>query len=198
MEQYEQADYGKRKRMEAFMKRLPNKPKPRRGRGKVLKKPGMAEGGMIDPSADQATLLIEQTMMAVLGQLPEEEAEVIIAQFINEFGEEAFQMLREQALQAAVPGAQTEGMIQGPGGGMDDEIQGMIGSEQPVAVSPGEFIVPADVVSGLGDGSSDAGAAKLDGMMDEVRMAKTGGMMQPRQISNRVIPSWVILQRRFL
>jgi len=189
MEQYEQADPFKRKRMETWLKKQPNKPKPRRRRGKPLKKPGMAEGGMIDPSADQATLLIEQTMMAVLGQLPEEEAEVIIVQFINEFGEEAFQMLREQALQAAVPGAQTEGMIQGPGGGMDDEIQGMIGSEQPVAVSPGEFIVPADVVSGLGDGSSDAGAAKLDGMMDEVRMAKTGGMMQPRQISNRVIPS---------
>tara|TARA_R100000656_G_scaffold7064_2_gene8449 strand:- start:1476 stop:2171 length:696 start_codon:yes stop_codon:yes gene_type:complete len=185
MEQYEQADPFKRKRMEAFMKRLPNKPRNRPRR----RKPGMAEGGMIDPSADQATLLIEQTMMAVLGQLPEEEAEVIIVQFINEFGEEAFQMLREQALQAAVPGAQTEGMIQGPGGGMDDEVQGMIGSEQPVAVSPGEFIVPADVVSGLGDGSSDAGAAKLDGMMDEVRMAKTGGTMQPRRLSRRVTPS---------
>ena len=149
---------------------------------------GMAEGGMIDPAADPVTLLIEQTMMAVLGQLPEEEAEVIIAQFINEFGEEAFQMLREQALQAVVPGAQTEGMIEGPGGGMDDQVQGMIGSEQPVAVSPGEFIVPADVVSGLGDGSSDAGAARLDGMMDEVRLAKTGGVMQPRRISNRTIP----------
>ena len=193
MDQYEQADLFKRKRMETWLKRQPNKPTDRRRRKKPSevrgRGPGMAEGGMIDPSADPATLLIEQTMMAVLGQLPEEEAEVIIVQFINEFGEEAFQMLREQALQAVVPGAQTEGMIQGPGGGMDDQVQGMIGSEQPVAVSPGEFIVPADVVSGLGDGSSDAGAAKLDGMMDEVRMAKTGGIIQPGRISNRVIPS---------
>ena len=187
---YEQSGFFQRKNMENWLKKQRNKPRKHR-RGKVMKKTrkGMAEGGMIDPSADQATLLIEQTMMAVLGQLPEEEAEVIIVQFINEFGEEAFQMLREQALQAAVPGAQTEGMIQGPGGGMDDQVQGMIGSEQPVAVSPGEFIVPADVVSGLGDGSSDAGAAKLDGMMDEVRMAKTGGIIQPGRISNRVIPS---------
>ena len=135
-----------------------------------------------------ASLLIEQTMMAVLGQLPKEEAEVIIAQFINEFGEEVFLKLREEALQAVVPGAQTEGAIEGPGGGMDDQVPGMIGSEQPVAVSPGEFIVPADVVSGLGDGSTDAGAAKLDGMMDEVRTAKTGGLLQPRRIDNRVIP----------
>ena len=97
-------------------------------------------------------------------------------------------MLREQVLQMAVPNAQTQGMLEGPGGGMDDQIQGMIGNQQPVAVSPGEFIVPADVVSGLGDGSSDAGADKLDSMMNNVRMAKTGGIMQPRRISNTVLP----------
>jgi hypothetical protein len=88
----------------------------------------------------------------------------------------------------AVPGAQTQGMLEGPGGGMDDQIPGMIGNQQPVAVSPGEFIVPADVVSGLGDGSSDAGAVKLDNMMSDVSMAKTGGIMQPRRISNAVLP----------
>ena len=137
---------------------------------------------------EAANQLIEQTMMAVLGELPPEQAEIVIARFIDEFGEEAFQMLREQALQMAVPNAQTQGMLEGPGGGMDDQIQGMIGNQQPVAVSPGEFIVPADVVSGLGDGSSDAGADKLDSMMNNVRMAKTGGIMQPRRISNRVLP----------
>jgi hypothetical protein len=79
-------------------------------------------------------------------------------------------------------------MVQGQGGGMDDQVPGMIGDQQPVAVSPGEFIVPADVVSGLGDGSSDAGADKLDTMMDQVRMAKTGGMIQPKRISNTVLP----------
>ena len=137
---------------------------------------------------EAANQLIEQTMMAVLGELPPEQAEIVIARFIDEFGEEAFQMLREQALQMAVPNAQTQGMIEGQGGGMDDQIPGMIGNQQPVAVSPGEFIVPADVVSGLGDGSSDAGAAKLDSMMNNVRMAKTGGIIQPRRISNTVLP----------
>ena len=51
---------------------------------------------------------------------------------------------------------------------MDDKVPGMIGDQQPVAVSPGEFIVPADVVSGLGDGSTDAGVEELHGMMDRV------------------------------
>jgi hypothetical protein len=152
----------------------------------------MASADMLPPAVpienEAANQLIEQTMMAILGQLPPEQAEIVIARFIDEFGEEAFQMLREQALQMAVPGAQTQGMLEGPGGGMDDQIQGMIGNQQPVAVSPGEFIVPADVVSGLGDGSSDAGADKLDSMMNNVRMAKTGGIMQPRRISNTVLP----------
>ena len=58
---------------------------------------------------------------------------------------------------------------------MDDQVMGMIGDQQPVAVSPGEYIVPADVVSGLGDGSSEAGAEELDKMLDDVRKARQGG-----------------------
>tara|TARA_R110000803_G_scaffold106785_1_gene174880 strand:+ start:182 stop:517 length:336 start_codon:yes stop_codon:yes gene_type:complete len=99
--------------------------------------------------------------------------------FISEFGQEAFEMLREQALQSVVPNAQTEGVIRGQGGGMDDMVNGMIGTEQPVAVSPGEYIVPADVVSGLGDGSTDGGVQELDGMLDRVRQTRTGTTVQP-------------------
>jgi hypothetical protein len=60
---------------------------------------------------------------------------------------------------------------------MDDQVMGTIGDGQPVAVSPGEYIVPADVVSGLGDGSSDAGAQELDMMAGNVRRARQGGLM---------------------
>ena len=122
------------------------------------------------PEDAQLGSLIEQAAMAVLGQVSEEEAEIIINRFIDEFGQEAFQMLREQVLQGVVPEAQTQGLIEGEGGGMDDQVQGMIGDQQRVAVSPGEFIVPADVVSGLGDGDTDAGANELDAMMDRVRV----------------------------
>jgi len=123
--------------------------------------------------------LVEQTISAVLGRLSQEEADIIINMFISEFGQEAFEMLREQALQSVVPNAQTEGVIRGQGGGMDDMVNGMIGTEQPVAVSPGEYIVPADVVSGLGDGSTDGGVQELDGMLDRVRQTRTGTTVQP-------------------
>ena len=147
------------------------------------------EGGAT-PSASPETQLIEQTISAVLGQLPQEQADIIINQFISEFGQEAFEMLRQQALQSVVPNAQTEGVIKGQGGGMDDMVDGMIGSEQPVAVSPGEYIVPADVVSGLGDGSTDGGVAELDGMLDRVRQTRTGTTQQPAPMnSGGVLPA---------
>ena len=135
----------------------------------------MQEGGSV-PSADP---LIEQTMMAVLGQLSEDEAEIVIKRFVDEYGSEAFQMLREQVLQGVQPNSQTEGLIKGEGRGMDDMIPGTIGAQQPVAVSPGEYIIPADVVSAAGDGDTDAGARRFDQMLDEVRMQKTGTTKQP-------------------
>ena len=92
-------------------------------------------------------------------------------------------MLREQVLQGVVPDAQTQGLVEGEGGGMDDQVQGMIGDQQRVAVSPGEFIVPADVVSGLGDGDTSAGADELDDMMERVRVERTGTPQQPPRLS---------------
>ena len=150
--------------------------------------PAMMDPAMMDPTAgiDPATIqLVEQTAMAVLGQVPQEQADAIIQAFIQQFGPEAFQMLRQQVLASVEPGAQTEGMVAGQGDGMSDEIQGMIGDQQRVAVSPGEFIVPADVVSGIGNGSSDAGASELDRMMADIRQARTGMTQQPPAINPR-------------
>ena len=57
------------------------------------------------------------------------------------------------------------------------------------AVSPDEFVVPADVVSGLGNGSTSAGARQLYSMMDKVRDARTGKTAQPRAINpTRMMP----------
>jgi hypothetical protein len=117
-----------------------------------------------------------------LGRLDEDDSETIIQRFIDEFGIEVFQALRSSVLEEVVPGSQKEGLIDGLGGGMDDLVPGMIGDQQPVAVSPGEFIVPADVVSGLGDGDTDAGAEDLEQMMDRVRMERTGTTEQPQPL----------------
>jgi hypothetical protein len=73
-------------------------------------------------------------------------------------------------------------MLKGPGDGMSDSIPGVIGNKQPARLADGEFVVPADVVSHLGNGSTDAGAKRLYGMMDKVRQARTGNKKQGKQI----------------
>jgi hypothetical protein len=73
-------------------------------------------------------------------------------------------------------------MLKGPGDGMSDDIPATIGNKQPARLADGEFVVPADVVSHLGNGSTDAGAKKLYGMMDKVRKARTGTKKQGKQI----------------
>jgi len=74
-------------------------------------------------------------------------------------------------------------MLKGPGDGMSDSIPASIGRKQPARLADGEFVVPADVVSHLGNGSTDAGAKQLYSMMNKVRQARTGNSKQGRQIS---------------
>ena len=74
------------------------------------------------------------------------------------------------------------GLTVGPGDGMSDDIPAVIGGDQPAALSPGEFVVPADVVSGLGNGSTQAGANELHDMMERVRKARGASMLQPPAI----------------
>jgi hypothetical protein len=73
-------------------------------------------------------------------------------------------------------------LLKGPGDGMSDNIPASIGNKQPARLADGEFVVPADVVSHLGNGSTDAGAKKLYAMMDKVRTARVGTKKQGKQI----------------
>ena len=75
------------------------------------------------------------------------------------------------------------GMLKGPGDGMSDSIPGTIDGVRPARLADGEFVVPADVVSHLGNGSTDAGAKHLYSMMDRIRKARTGRKSQGRQIN---------------
>lgn len=72
--------------------------------------------------------------------------------------------------------------LRGKTDGMADEIETSIDEEQPALLSHGEFVIPADVVSHLGNGNSEAGAEKLYEMMDRVRMARTGTKEQGKEI----------------
>lgn len=69
-------------------------------------------------------------------------------------------------------------LLKGPGDGMSDNIPAQIGRRQPARLADGEFVVPADVVSHLGNGSTDAGAKRLYAMMDRARQARTGKKKQ--------------------
>ena len=76
------------------------------------------------------------------------------------------------------------------GDGMSDDIPATINGNQPAALADGEFVVPADVVSHLGNGSSNAGSRKLYEMMDEVRRARTGREQQGKEINaERYMPA---------
>jgi hypothetical protein len=76
-------------------------------------------------------------------------------------------------------------MLQGPGDGMSDSIPASISGKRPARLADGEFVVPADVVSHLGNGSTDAGAKQLYAMMNKVRQARTGRKAQGREINPR-------------
>jgi len=114
---------------------------------------------------------VQQLALAILSG----QDTALVEEFINTYGVEAFRQIREIILRSVAPNAQIEGMIQGPGGPRDDQIPGTVGNGESIAVSPGEYIVPADVVQGLGGGSSHAGANELDGMMENVRKERKLG-----------------------
>lgn len=63
-------------------------------------------------------------------------------------------------------------MLNGNGDGVSDDISATIEGEQPAALSDGEFVVPARIVSELGNGSSDSGAKKLYAMIDRIQAAR--------------------------
>ena len=80
--------------------------------------------------------------------------------------------------------------IRGPGDGMSDDIPAHIGGVEPAALADGEYVLPADVVSHLGNGSTEAGTRKLDGMMSRIRKARTGNAKQGKQIkADKYLPA---------
>lgn len=83
-------------------------------------------------------------------------------------------------------------LLQGPGDGMSDSIPAVIKGDKPqrAALAQGEFVVPADVVSHLGNGSTEAGSKHLYAMMDRVRKARTGTKQQGRKIdAGKLMPA---------
>ena len=145
---------------------------------------GMTETGMNDKE------LISSAIDVLQGEIIEpNQQRVILAQFVQEFGQDALQDLIQKVQSGEIPQVPSEGdgMVKGAGDGMDDMIPANLEGDQDVLLSDGEFVIPADVVSGIGNGSSDAGANKLEDMMDRVRELRTGGKTQPPDIPDEMM-----------
>ena len=179
---------------------LPNKglealAKTEKGR-EAVEAMGYQEGQDINMPTGQSTdmmmqdPIVQEVIQFILGETDNNE---IINEFIIKYGQEQLMMLRDMVLKQAAgnPDVQTEGLIEGNGNsGMADDLPMNIGNKAIAAVSQDEYIIPADVVSMLGDGSSDAGSKQLDGMLDRVRMAKTGGKTQAAPLNpEKVLPA---------
>ena len=145
---------------------------------------GMTEEGMNDKE------LISSAIDVIQGEISDpDEQQVILGQFVAQFGQDALQDLVARVQSGDIPSGPQEGdgMVEGAGDGMADMIPASMEGDQDVLLSDGEFVVPADVVSGIGNGSSDAGANKLEDMMDRVRELRTGGKTQPPAIPDEMM-----------
>ena len=157
--------------------------------GQIIEKSNQVETVLSNPVIQEKMPkgdreLLEKMSYVILGRLKDDGS--IMQEFIRLFGEDAYAKLKAELM----PLPQQEGMIEGEGGGMDDKVNGVIGDQEQVAVSPGEYIVPADVVGNLGDGNSEEGARIMDDFLSRVRTEKHDTEKQPDPINlDNVMPA---------
>lgn len=144
----------------------------------------MQEGGAVEGDME-ANKIIDDAVNAIKGL--SDSPEIALGLFVAKYGEEALEDLIERVNDGEFDQLREDNMIEGEGDGMDDKVPATLEGEQDVMLSDGEFVVPADVVSGIGNGSSDAGARELEDMMTRVRKLRTGKTEQPEQVPQEMM-----------
>jgi hypothetical protein len=126
----------------------------------------------------------------IINSLPPEVVEQLLSSLFSGMGiSSTNETTTQEFVQGGAVPAGRGYYLGGTTDGMADQISATINGTQQAALSDGEFVVPADVVSHLGNGNSDAGAKQLYSMMDRVRQARTGRQEQGRKIApNKFIP----------
>jgi len=124
---------------------------------------GTPEYASRTPSLD----LIDMTVSALMGEA--EKPDEVVKEFTEKYGPEALPKLVEDILSGG-----NGDFLRGPGDGKADDVPGLIDGVEPVFLSSGEYVVPADVVKSMGNGSPDEGAKELMGMVDDIRLASNG------------------------
>lgn len=153
----------------------------------------LAEGGDVEeaPQMPNEKDVIVNAVNAVKGNMPEAQAAIVLAQFVQTYGEDALKELVEDVREGEYDnvGGKADGMIDGGGDGMSDSVPATIDGQEDLLVSKDEYVIDAPTVAMIGNGSSDAGAKKLDNMREEVRKAATGSRVQPKKIDAEGIMS---------
>ena len=160
----------------------------------------LAAGGTPAPIATSASPTINTPIQTVAGLTglqqaqKQSQAQPVTMDYINSLASQYGVSVPTVGVKSAAKGGSMGGeynlgsysdggrLLKGPGDGMSDNIPASIANKQPARLADGEFVVPADVVSHLGNGSTDAGAKHLYKMMDNVRKARTGRKSQGKQI----------------
>lgn len=143
---------------------------------------GMASGGPVSFDAGGQI----PSMPGIQAAMPVQPMGTAMPQQAPQSNDAGLNSLLGQAIRDPLGKAMAKGgYLDGPGDGMSDSIPATIEGKQPARLADGEFVVPADVVSHLGNGSTKAGAKVLYGMLDKVRRARTGTKKQGRKINPR-------------
>jgi hypothetical protein len=147
------------------------------------------------PDGDMQDIVVQEAISAIRGE--HANPEIALQTFVTQFGQEALDVLAQQVSQEMMLEqmgqnqdmlVEGDGMIEGIGKGRDDMVQATLEGEQDVLLSRGEFVVPSDVVSGIGDGSSQAGEDELMKLIDRVRTRRTGTKEPPNMVGE-VLPA---------
>jgi len=153
----------------------------------------MMEGA--SPDGDTQDIIVEEAISAIRGE--HANPDVAIQSFVAQYGEAALNVLVEQVGQEMMMEqmgqnqdmlVEGDGIVEGIGKGRDDMVQASLEGEKDVLLSRDEFVLPADVVSGLGDGSTRAGEEELMKLIDRVRTRRTGTKEPPNMVG-QVMPA---------
>tara|TARA_B100001057_G_scaffold36601_1_gene33142 strand:- start:6506 stop:7744 length:1239 start_codon:yes stop_codon:yes gene_type:complete len=145
--------------------------------------PDMPEEQMGMPDVNEKDIIVN-AVNALKGNIPEQQASIALAMFVNEYGEEALKDLVADVRDGEYDniGGKADGQIKGGGDGMSDSIPATIDGKQDLLLSSKEYVVDSPTMSLIGNGDPDAGAEKLDNFRKEIRKKATGSPEQPKQI----------------
>jgi len=145
--------------------------------------PDMPEEQMGMPDVNEKDIIVN-AVNALKGNIPEQQASIALAMFVNEYGEEALKDLITDVRDGEYDniGGKADGQVRGGGDGMSDSIPATIDGKQDLLLSSKEYVVDSPTMSLIGNGDPDAGAEKLDNFRKEIRKKATGSPEQPKQI----------------